>query len=116
FFIALLFPGCKVDPHLVPQLPSDNTTEIIPQGWPQPVYTFINNPVTEDRFILGRSLFYETLLSKNNSVSCGSCHQNGAAFANAGHELSHGFEGKNGTRNAPGIFNLNWHPYYMHDG
>lgn len=114
--IAAFLVGCKVDPQIIPELPSDSMVEIIPAGWPQPLYTFTNNPITQDRFILGRSLFYETMLSKDNSVSCGSCHQNFAAFANAGHELSHGVNGLNGNRNAPGIFNMNWHPYYMHDG
>lgn len=115
-FFAVLFQNCKVDPQIVPELPSNSMVELIPEGWPQPAYRFTDNPITEDRFILGRALFYEPMLSDDNSTSCGSCHQNFAAFANAGHELSHGIRGLKGNRNSPGIFNLNWHPYFMHDG
>jgi cytochrome c peroxidase len=89
---------------------------VIPNGWPLPVYNFSNNPISENTFILGRSLFYETLLSKDNTISCGSCHQNFAAFANANHRISHGINDLVGIRNSPGLFNLNWHPSFMHDG
>jgi cytochrome c peroxidase len=65
---------------------------------------------------LGRALFYETLLSKDNSISCGSCHQQFVAFAHAEHDVSHGINGLLGKRNSPALFNITWHPYFMHDG
>lgn len=40
-----------------------------PQGWPQPVYKFENNPLTQAGFTLGRKLFYDKRLSRNNTVS-----------------------------------------------
>jgi cytochrome c peroxidase len=116
FFVSLNFASCKVDPKINTPLPANNLVPTIPDGWPQPKYNFEENPISEDRFILGRALFYETLLSKDNSVSCSSCHQNFVAFANADHKFSHGINGQFGTRNAPAIFNLNWHPYLMQDG
>ncbi|MGZ3901002.1 MAG: cytochrome-c peroxidase [Bacteroidia bacterium] len=115
FFIPFIF-GCKEDPKITPVLPADNLQEIIPEGWPQPKYTFSVNTISQDKFILGRSLFYENMLSADNSISCGSCHQNFAAFANADHTTSHGVNGQFGKRNAPGIFNAVWHPAFMHDG
>jgi cytochrome c peroxidase len=108
--------SCKVDPELVTPLPSDDLSQVIPSGWPAPVYQFENNAISEDKFILGRAIFYETLLSKDNSISCASCHQNFTAFANADHAISHGILDRLGIRNSPGLFNLAWHPYYMHDG
>jgi cytochrome c peroxidase len=106
--------SCKVDPKLQEPLPV--LREIIPQGWPQPVYRFEENPISESRFELGRSLFYDGRLSKDSTISCGSCHQQNAAFANAGHRVSHGFHDLEGVRNSPGIFNLNWHHAFMLDG
>lgn len=114
--ILLFLFSCKVDPKINAPLPSDDLKEIIPPGWPQPVYTFSVNTISEDKFILGRSLFYEDMLSKNDSVSCASCHQQFVAFANAAHKFSHGIHDQLGNRNAPGIFNVNWHPAFMHDG
>jgi cytochrome c peroxidase len=108
--------GCKEDPKISPVLPSDNVQEVIPEGWPLPKYTFSTNTLSQERFVLGRALFYETMLSKDNSISCGSCHQDFAAFANAGHITSHGINDQFGKRNTPAIFNVNWHPYFMHDG
>ncbi len=108
--------SCKVDPEIVPELPSDNLVEVVPEGWPQPNYTFSTNPVTEAGFVLGRALFYETLLSKDNTISCGTCHQLNSAFANTDHKLSHGINDLIGMRNAPALFNLTWHTSFMHDG
>ncbi len=112
----LVFLACKVDPKVVGALPANNLVATVPEGWPQPKYNFEDNPITEDRFILGRALFYETMLSKDNTISCATCHQNFTAFANADHRLSHGINDQLGVRNAPGIFNLNWHTSFMHDG
>ena len=115
-FLGIVFLGCKVDPKIVPVLPSQGVAEIVPPGWPQPAYTFSTNTVSEEAFILGRALFYETLLSKDNSISCGSCHQLFSAFAQIEHPVSHGILDRLGTRNAPGLFNLAWHTSFMHDG
>lgn len=112
---ALVF-ACKVDPKINFELPSDDLKEIVPDGWPQPVYTFSANTISQDKFILGRSLFYEPLLSKDSTISCGSCHQQFVAFANADHAVSHGINGINGKRNSPALFNLNWHNLFMLDG
>ncbi|MFO0357227.1 MAG: cytochrome-c peroxidase [Sphingobacteriaceae bacterium] len=115
-FVFVFFYSCKVDPKINEILPSNELKEIIPEGWPQPVYTFSNNPIKEDVFILGRALFYEPMLSANNKVSCGSCHQQYAAFAHADHKFSHGINDLVGNRNAPALFNLTWHKLFMHDG
>jgi cytochrome c peroxidase len=116
FLGVLIFESCKVDPKIIEPLPTDNLVEVIPEGWPQPVYSFSINTISEDKFTLGRALFYEPMLSVDSTISCGSCHQQFAAFAHAGHDVSHGIYSRLGKRNAPGIFNLTWHPYFMHDG
>jgi cytochrome c peroxidase len=115
-FASLAIQSCKVDPKLNEVLPSDDLKEVIPKGWPDPKYRFINNPIKEEVFVLGRALFYDPILSKDNTISCGTCHQQFAAFANVDHALSHGIEDKVGIRNSPGLFNMTWHPSFMHDG
>lgn len=88
----------------------------VPDNFPAPVYQFTNNTITDAGFILGRALFYDTLLSKDRSISCGNCHQAFAAFANLDHAVSHGVDYCFGTRNAPPLFNLAWQKEFMWDG
>ena len=88
----------------------------IPAGFPQPVYNFSSNPLTEEGFALGRKLFYDGRLSKDGNFACGSCHQQFAAFANFDHDLSHGFNNQFTTRNAPALYNLAWHREMHWDG
>src|SRR6478672_5136502 len=89
---------------------------LVPEGWPQPVYDFKQNPVTKEGFELGRKLFYETRLSKDGNFPCASCHQQFAAFATYDHNLSHGFHNSFTRRNAPSLFNLAWQKEFMWDG
>lgn len=88
----------------------------VPKGWPQPVYDFSKNPLTEAGIALGKELFYEEQLSKDGSISCGSCHQQFGAFNSYDHPLSHGIENALTTRNAPALFNLAWQKAFMWDG
>lgn len=88
----------------------------VPQGWPQPVYNFKQNPLTQQGFELGRKLFYDGRLSKDGNFSCASCHQQFAAFATFDHDLSHGFNNSFSKRNAPALFNMAWQKSFMFDG
>jgi cytochrome c peroxidase len=88
----------------------------IPKSWPQPHYDFAKNPVTEEGFQLGRQLFYDPILSRDNTISCASCHLQATGFAHVDHDLSHGIEGKVGTRNALALINLAWSKDFMWDG
>jgi cytochrome c peroxidase len=116
-FSSFIFStSCSVDPEIVPIINKDEIKEIIPSGWPTPIYNFSNNTLTSDGFTLGRYLFYDPILSADNTISCGSCHQQFAAFSHSGHDVSHGIYGLLGTRNSPAIQNINWLPEFMHDG
>jgi cytochrome c peroxidase len=42
-----------------------------------------NNPVTDAGATLGRVLFYDVHLSKNETVACGSCHRQNLAFSDS---------------------------------
>lgn len=87
-----------------------------PAHFPEPVYDMQSNPVTEAGFVLGRSLFYDGRLSRDGSISCGSCHIQYSAFSHHGHDVSHGIDDKLGTRNAPALQNLAWYSSYFWDG
>lgn len=89
---------------------------INPQGFPSPVYKLGNNPVTEAGFTLGRKLFYEPRFSRNNTISCGTCHIQSSAFTHHGHDVSHGIDDRLGSRNSPPIMNLAWMPAFFWDG
>jgi len=88
----------------------------VPKGWPQPQYDFSKNPLTEEGFKLGSALFYDPILSKDNTISCASCHLSFTAFTHADHSLSHGIEGKIGVRNSLALINLAWNKSFMWDG
>lgn len=91
--------------------------QTVPNGWPAPKYNFAANPVSAEKFLLGRYLFYDKLLSADSTVSCGTCHKQQFAFSNGPqHATSLGVNGLHGLRNAPGLFNLAWNAKYMWDG
>lgn len=89
---------------------------IAPANWPKPVYDFSKNNLTEQKVLLGRVLFYDPLLSKNNTISCSSCHSPYSAFTHVDHALSHGINDSIGNRNSPALMNLAWQKMFMWDG
>jgi len=89
---------------------------LAPANWPKPVYDFTKNPLTAGKVSLGRQLFYDPLLSKDNTISCASCHSPYTAFTHIDHDLSHGINDRIGTRNSPALMNLAWHNSFMWDG
>ncbi len=87
-----------------------------PSYFPKPSYDLKNNPLTQEKIDLGKALFYDPILSKDNTISCASCHSSYQAFAHTDHQLSHGINDLIGTRNAPALFNLAWQNSFMWDG
>ncbi|GAA0542176.1 cytochrome-c peroxidase [Chitinophaga japonensis] len=95
--------------------PEPYTLEL-PAEIPSPAYDFSQNPLTKQGIALGRHLFYDPKLSRDSTISCGFCHQQFAAFGHFDHALSHGIEGRIGTRSVPTLFNLIWQTEFMWDG
>jgi cytochrome c peroxidase len=112
--LLVVVSGCQKENDEVPQASFQGL--VVPSYFPPTHYQFINNPITESGFELGRKLFYDKQLSVNNTISCGSCHAQVHGFADHGVPLSFGIYGREGKRNAPPIFNMAWHPTYMWDG
>lgn len=88
----------------------------VPSHFPEPTYPMETNPITEAGFQLGRKLFYDGRLSRDGSVSCGSCHIQYSAFTQHGHVLSHGIDDQLGTRNSASLQNLAWGTSFFWDG
>ena len=74
------------------------------------------NPVTLEGAELGRYLFYDTILSKDYSFSCASCHQQKYAFSDSPNQFSKGINGELLERNTMPLFNLAWYPSLFWDG
>lgn len=106
-FLLFLFlsSGIKSDPDFY-----------IPEYWPKPVYDFSQNPLSKEKFELGRTLFYDPDLSRDSTISCANCHLQYSGFTHIDHALSHGIDGKIGTRNSPVLVNLAWQSYFHWDG
>ncbi|MBL7732826.1 MAG: c-type cytochrome [Chitinophagaceae bacterium] len=88
----------------------------IPAGFPNPVYRFEGNHLTQEGFELGRKLFYDGRLSIDNVHPCSSCHEQAAAFGTFEHDRSHGVNNTHTLRNAPVLFNLAWRNSFHWDG
>jgi cytochrome c peroxidase len=74
-----------------------------------------DNPTTQQGVYLGRYLFYESRLSANNAVSCGSCHEQAKAFTD-GKTLSMGINQSLLTRNSMSLANQLWARKFFWDG
>jgi len=115
FLIALLVYACA-STKIVSDSSDMEVAFDIPDGWPDPVYDFSKNPLTEAKIALGRKIFYDPILSRDSTISCASCHLSYTAFTHTDHDLSHGIEDRIGTRNSSALTNLAWSPYFMWDG
>jgi len=109
----MFLAGCGVDiedqntaTEHKPEIPRDFPAMAVPA----------DNPLSGEKFILGRRLFYDKKFAADFSVSCGSCHQQEAAFSDKGNPVSTGFHGLKGTRNAPGLTNAGYLPFLLWEG
>lgn len=74
-----------------------------------------DNPMKQEAVDLGRYLFWDTRLSGDNTMSCGTCHSPSAAFSDPA-QYSVGIDGSLGTRNAMALVNLVLQPIITWDG
>ncbi len=115
FILSLcwVFYGCNDSDELI----VDNSyTFITPENFPEPTYTFNNNEVTREGFLLGRRIFFDPILSRDSTVSCVTCHVQAVAFADPQHRKSIGIDDQVGIRNAPQIANLAFMKNFFWDG
>src|SRR6476660_36757 len=89
----------------------------VPDIGPLPAY--VPMPQTNVNFVqkvnLGKQLYFDGRLSKNNAISCAFCHNPGTGFADA-RQFSLGAFGTAGGRQAPTVYNTGFIPLQFWDG
>lgn len=111
FILLAVFISCKKDN--VGYTPTPYTLKI-PSHFPDMIIP-ADNPMTEEGVALGRKLFYEKILSGDNSMSCGTCHAPQNAFSDP-NQFSVGIDGLPGNRNSMALINLGWNTSFFWDG
>ncbi len=86
----------------------------IPYGFPQPVFP-ADNELTQSRVALGKKLFYDPVMSRDSTRSCGSCHFPHLAFSDSV-ALSPGVEDRPANRNAPSLANVIYQEKLLREG
>jgi cytochrome c peroxidase len=114
--LACLFScSSPVETEQAATMPIGQVVEIkAPLGLP-PVPIPADNPPTAETIELGRRLYYDTILSKDNTVSCASCHQPDFGFADP-RQFSVGVNGGTGDRQAPSVWNAAYYTTQFWDG
>ena len=74
-----------------------------------------DNPLTAEKVEQGRRLFFDRRLSRDNSISCSSCHDPERAFADD-RALAVGVFGRTGKRNSPALINRGYGRSFFWDG
>lgn len=85
-----------------------------PDGFP-PFFDPDNNPTTKEGIALGRKLFYDPILSGNNTIACADCHRQENAFTDP-RQFSLGIDGIAGRRNSMSLVNIAWQHRLFWDG
>jgi cytochrome c peroxidase len=95
-------------------LPAKLALDEVPLGLdPRPVAK--ENPLTEQRARLGRRLFFDPILSADNTIACASCHQPDHGFASSD-ARPRGIRGQRVARRAPSLFNRAYGRAFFWDG
>ena len=104
--------ACHSDGPDLPIDPSWPTRSELVEDIPSPE----RNPLTPAGLALGRALFFDTLLSGNNEVSCATCHQPLLGFADGLVLNDTGVTGEPTLRHSPALMFLAWMDAYFWDG
>jgi cytochrome c peroxidase len=84
-----------------------------------PMPAFVPMPAGNVNYLqkvdLGKQLYFDGRLSKNNAISCAFCHNPGTGFADA-RQFSIGAFGTAGGRQAPTVYNAAFNPFQFWDG
>jgi cytochrome c peroxidase len=73
------------------------------------------NPITPEKVALGKALYFDVRLSKDNTISCNSCH-NLDTYGVDNLSFSPGNDGDLGSRNSPSTLNAALHMTQFWDG
>jgi cytochrome c peroxidase len=112
-FVALhAIISCKKDTNI--PLTFEQPIMQIPEGFPTMTFPE-GNEYNYQRWLLGKRLFYDPIMSRQNTVSCASCHIAGNAFSDT-LPLSKGDNNLLSSSNAPTLTNIGYNPYFTRAG
>src|SRR5688572_17008558 len=121
---ALVSSGCASEPKAASERADTDSAEPAPAAAPPPVVeassdinprllrrfapiedvlSSDNHTVTDEKVALGRMLYFDKRLSKNQDLSCNSCHRLDA-YGVDGKVTSVGTDGQRGSRNSPTVY------------
>ena len=110
--VFLMLAGCRTK---ISEVPIGVPIMIHPPLGLSPVPIPVDNRPTAQTISLGRRLFYDQRLSKDNSLSCATCHNPKFDFAD-GRRVAKGVAEATGIRNVPTIINVAYQPLQFWDG
>jgi cytochrome c peroxidase len=118
--ITLFGSACAYVVLLAVSSPAVATDEAIP--FPVPLGVDIDamnvpddNPITKEKIELGKMLYFDTRLSKDDTISCATCHAPDKGFTDQ-LRVSTGIRDQQGTRNAPTVINTAFNFFQFWDG
>lgn len=110
YLLAVVMTSCSDDNNPAPQYEPTPSPLQIPQIFEDNILAPViplNNPQTVEGVALGRRLFFDPILSGDNTQACADCHSPQSAFSDNA-RFSEGIDGLLGNRNSMPIFNLAW--------
>ncbi len=87
----------------------------VPLGLTQAPPVPAENPMTVEKWVLGKKLYFDKILSTNGEVACASCHAPHKGFAD-GSRTSTGINNALGPINSPTVFNSAYNRFQFWDG
>jgi cytochrome c peroxidase len=87
----------------------------VPLGLTQVPSVPVENPMTVEKWALGKRLYYDHILSTDSTVACASCHDPAKGFAD-GRRTSTGINNALGPINSPTVFNTAYNRFQFWDG
>lgn len=109
FIVLILLVACCEDMPApsslldIPYEPTEYNLEI-PDHFPKMIIP-PDNPLTDQGVALGRRLFYDPILSADNSMSCSTCHLPQASFTD-NNDVSVGIDGIAGKRSSMSLLDI----------
>lgn len=133
--VPIVFVGNNQNPDLWEQLPSfwneaeeqtinPRTGDLVtrrviqiklPLGLTQPPQVPPENPMTLHKWVLGKKLYYDKILSSDGTVACATCHAPETGFTDQ-RATSLGIHEQVGGMNAPTVINSAFHRLQFWDG
>lgn len=87
----------------------------VPLGLDAYMPTPADNPLTPEKIVLGRTLFFDEMLSGDETISCATCHDPQLGFTDE-EPLSVGIRDQRGPRRTPRLINRGYGRSFFWDG